>query len=715
MGSRTFAYTNIVALVMFVLAQNAEALVTQLDAVTIVAKRYESSNFKAPSMVSNIETDNENYAQAAESYEDYLRYEPGIDFDGSPRHNGIEPNIRGFGTESIVKTIDGIRNNFYSQHDGSIFIDPNFIRRIEVLRGPGAHLYGSGGIGGIIAFTTPEAIDYLQSNRKFGSRIISGYSSVNNERFLTGMQFGMVNNDAVDYIIGVGVRSSNNIRLSNDSILAADDKILSGLLKVGYSTDNDARMSLEYLGYHDSSKEPNNPQISEVMAELSGSKALQSLAQLVDKNISNNQIALKYQYNPSHQQLIDLKSAIYYQNTAIGKQEITTNGVDPLGTKKRRSMYSYGFNVQNHSSINNVHLSHAVVSGVELHHDAQRGRKNGAAYNMVPNGSVDYYSVFMQDDISWPVGWLLEHKEQKQSFDAATKNIMGKIVFTPKVRIDGYKVSSNNHGSNTNAKVLPGAALAYYPNDKFMLFGNWAMAFRAPNVTELYTDGEHFKVGPYINNFVPNPTLKPEKSKTYEVGAGYSIGELLFSRDNLAIKGAYFITNIDQLIDQQVNGYNIGTGVCPFPGASVLCSAGTTTWVNVANARIKGGELVFEYTWDIFSVTWNYSRAKGENRLTGASVARAIPHTLNTILSITPSDKVEVGIASKYARRQSFANSTLNRAGYGVHSLFWSYQLQQNLHFGTQINNIFDKKYQRTYANVFEKGRDFKLQLKVSW
>ena len=97
---------------------------------------------------------------------------PGVSFTdrGDSPANSI--NIRGlqdFGRVAVV--VDGARQNYQvtgHNANGAFFLDPALIGGVEVVRGPTANVYGSGAIGGVVAFRTMDTDDIV----KRGGRVV---------------------------------------------------------------------------------------------------------------------------------------------------------------------------------------------------------------------------------------------------------------------------------------------------------------------------------------------------------------------------------------------------------------------------------------------------------------------------------------------------------------------------------------------------------------
>jgi hemoglobin/transferrin/lactoferrin receptor protein len=94
---------------------------------------------------------------------------------------GGSPMIRGFSANRLLYSIDGVRMNTAIFRSGNlqqvISIDPFSLQNTEILFGPGAVMYGSDAIGGVMVFETlrPDH-DNQQLKGNFVSRFSSAYS-----------------------------------------------------------------------------------------------------------------------------------------------------------------------------------------------------------------------------------------------------------------------------------------------------------------------------------------------------------------------------------------------------------------------------------------------------------------------------------------------------------------------------------------------------------
>lgn len=647
-----------------------------LDAVTVVATRTEQSSFDVPAMTSVISFDDPS-VKGASSVQDIFKNTPAVQFGGSARRNGQNPTLRGFDDESIIVLFDGVRQNFESQHDGSFFIDPSLLKKVEVVRGPSSALYGSGGLGGVIAFETKDAIDMLKPGETIGASTSIGYESVNKEISTTLNGFMVSDDDAWDALISVTHRNSGDIELGDDTKLPSDDSVYSALTKLNYFMDdsNSFEASLQY--HNNNAIEPNNPELN------------QTGDGIVDKISQSTTVKISHEYDDYENHLFKLKSQIYYTNTEV-EEEI----IDPpiLSTRNQpgdvlsRKLDTWGINLDASSNLFIGDDTESVFSyGVEYYQDKQNGSdsRNGERGG-VPDAEAEYMGAYLQNEISF------------------LHDNVGEFKIIPAIRFDKYESSSAAGFSNDDNALSSKLALSYKPKDWVMFFGSYAEAFRAPNLTEIYTTGVHFNIGSITNNFVPNPNLRPEQSENFEFGIGFDFESVFEKGDSFQFKIARFFTNGTDFIDQQVDTIN-----------------NITTSVNVPNARLSGTEIEAAYEYKRFAINWGFTSITGKDEDTSKYLGSITPNTLvqNISLKIPEVDSQISWRATMVDEHLQVQDQVDERDGYVVHDFFWQYDPSkaENLSLNFGVENIFDKAYERVFAGSIEPGRNFKIQGSYNW
>jgi hemoglobin/transferrin/lactoferrin receptor protein len=98
------------------------------------------------------------------------------------QQGGGSPMIRGFATNRLIYTVDGVRMNTAIFRSGNIQnvinLDPFATDRVEVVFGPASVMYGSDAVGGVMAFSTLQP--------RFGGQVTGNtdvrFSSANREK-----------------------------------------------------------------------------------------------------------------------------------------------------------------------------------------------------------------------------------------------------------------------------------------------------------------------------------------------------------------------------------------------------------------------------------------------------------------------------------------------------------------------------------------------------
>lgn len=98
---------------------------------------------------------------------------------------GGSPMIRGFATNRVLLSVDGVRMNNAIFRGGNlqnvISIDPFTIKKTEITFGPGSVIYGSDAIGGVMSFYTMNPHFSYTDSLAFSGNASMRYASANNE------------------------------------------------------------------------------------------------------------------------------------------------------------------------------------------------------------------------------------------------------------------------------------------------------------------------------------------------------------------------------------------------------------------------------------------------------------------------------------------------------------------------------------------------------
>ncbi len=135
-----------------------DSLMYRLDEIVVSANRWCQQSQSQPVKVARLSFDEANTFNP-QTAADVLAL-TGEVFIQKSQYGGGSPMIRGFATNRLLYSIDGVRMNTAIFRSGNIqnviSLDPFAVADSEVLFGPGAVAYGSDAIGGVMLFSTLE-------------------------------------------------------------------------------------------------------------------------------------------------------------------------------------------------------------------------------------------------------------------------------------------------------------------------------------------------------------------------------------------------------------------------------------------------------------------------------------------------------------------------------------------------------------------------------
>lgn len=232
-----------------------------LAPTTISATRQPRDPRSVPSTVSVLER-SELDRQNTNTIRDLVRYEPGVSVGGAGQRAGTTGyNIRGIDGDRVLTQIDGVETPasfffgpFAESHRN--YVDPEIIKRVEILRGPASSLYGSSAIGGAVSYFTLDPDDIIKDGQSTGARLKTGYSSADRSWLKSATVAGR--QDELDALLHVSERNGRETAsygenggagLSRTRANPEDVDATNVLAKLGWNYADDSRVGLTYEKY----------------------------------------------------------------------------------------------------------------------------------------------------------------------------------------------------------------------------------------------------------------------------------------------------------------------------------------------------------------------------------------------------------------------------------------------------------------------------------
>jgi hemoglobin/transferrin/lactoferrin receptor protein len=703
--------------------------VIQLDALSVIGTGTEvNSSTVGRSTLSQEDIDR----YQSNNIPSLLQTLPGVSQGGSLKPGGQTINIRGFGdAEDVPLTVDGAtKSGFERYQQGTVFIEPELIKSIEVEKGPNSPFTGNGGFGGTVNMTTKDAPDLLKDGRNSGAMLKYGYSSNDHEQVYSSAVFGRTDDgrfDALAYLtqrdgddmkVAAKLPNENNQYPINPQRLPNSAQNVDGkLFKVNAHFTEEHAVGLSYSRSHSNRWTPFSaasyptPPTQANIDRYGYEAALKRF--LAHRDTVDTTWSGKYEYTPVDNPLVDL-TVKYSQSNTDQTDERDATAFFQLATGGRKMDTAYtdkNLDVRNVSLFDTGPLQHAVTVGGQIRKHIRETEMwmPGTTYNtprynyghfqpgFMPHGKVDTNSFFVQDAVT-----------------------LGDVTITPSMRYDHVRNRGeandapyysnpdpsigHDYSDRTYTGWSPRLAVFWTVNPNLGLFANWSKTWRAPVIDEQY------EVQGLGSRTATSVDLDPERITSISVGSVSSFDNLIAHDDNLQLRTTFFHNKVEDEIfkatgvgcqNQAINGGSISTA-CP-PGA-------LSNYRNIGGLTIKGFELESFYnsTYLFGSVSFAYAKGDHEGAYTnpwGPDVAaRDIPPTKWVLVLGThiPAWDAQVGWTGQFigATSRLPSDNYSGGPGSGVGDLFYDQYV---------FNNNFRPALSGDRA--YTKGRDAKISV----
>jgi hemoglobin/transferrin/lactoferrin receptor protein len=638
---------------------------TPLDAVTATGTRTAIVSGDSALPVTVIDR-NQILERDARSPADLLRDVPGVEISGVPRTTAMEPEIRGLGGDRIAFRLDGARLNFNAGHRGRIFLDPDLLRSVDVLRGPGSALYGSGAIGGVIAFRTiePEDLLPLSSTHPVGGFMRGGYQTQGRTIRGTGA-FAVRSGEVAGLAAVSGLNNGNFHDALGNTIPFSADSATTLLGRVNW-TPGFHRFSFSGLRYENTGQIP-----------IAANTA--TTTSVTDRTTVQESLAARWNYANPAMPWLEPQIVLYRNYINLQEQRLT-------GTQARDTteLTTTGLDAQNTARFSLFGLDrHRLTFGAEIYRDEQVGLSDALARPQFPTASQDVTGLYIQDEIE-----------------------IGGLSIVPALRWDNFdQQSPDGRNDQRFDRASPKVSVAYRLTDWLQPYASYAQAFRAPSLTELYVGGLHFPG----NVFVPNPLLQPETSTNWEIGANLRFSDVIRPGDRLRARLTAFRNTIDNYIEQ-------------------IVLARTTVSRNVGEARLQGAEIELQYDTGPVFAGITASLLQGDNQTDNEPLASVPANRLALQGGYRFLDSgVTLGgrwlMVAEQNRNPAIPGVAQTTSGYGVLDLYatWVPSFAPSLRIDVGVDNVFDEAYRRSNWNsepppsFYEVGRNFRASLRMTF
>ncbi len=667
MSTRTVRGLPLAAAMIVLSSAAAFAQEISLEGIVVTTSKTEESAIDALSGASAIGKEHLDQQYQANSAAEFLKDLPGVGAQQNNRDPGVAVNIRGlqdFGRVNVL--IDGARQNFQrSGHaaNGVFYIEPEMIKEVEVTRGPTSTIYGSGAIGGVVAFKLLDAGDILKEGEYAAVRTKGRFETNGEGKFgseTAAMRSG--NFDILGQVNGYWVDPYDD---GNGTEIADSwQKTRSQLAKARWRPAAGHEITASIINYH-----------SEFVDRTEASSSSPLIQR--DSDLENRQYTLGYTYAKPDDPLLDFSANIYRTTTDLDQTRRSNNA------PRYFDIATDGIDVHNTSRFEYHSVKVALTYGGDAFKDTVDTldlTSNGDEFT--PSGERNVEGTFMQSRLTF--------------FEVV--DLIGAL------RYDQYELSGDNLSSE-GSRVSPKVTLGVTPITGATVFATYAEGYRAPALSETLPSGVHPGF-PFV--ILPNTSLRAEVAHNIEGGVNLKYDGVATAGDAFRAKVVAFRNKIDDYIgpDDQTNP---GCFAPPFP------SCGTYQYVNFGLAKFEGVEIEAIYDAKIWFAGVNASHVRGTDEETGEAILSVRPDQVVITLGMRALDnKLVFGGRGRLIDAQDRVppGSLVTQSdGYALLDLFAEYQLNEATALNVNIDNVFDHTYREYLYPENDPGFNARLGL----
>lgn len=539
-------------------------LFQQLDEVVMSISKWQQQKKEIPNKILSIDAKTIAFGNP-QTAADVLQ-QSGKVFVQKSQLGGGSPMIRGFSTNRLLLSVDGVRMNNAIFRGGNIqnviSIDPFTIKNTEVIFGPGSVIYGSDAIGGVMNFFTKKAEFSNSDQTEVSGSADYRFSSANGENtghldvnfgkekwaFLTSFSY----NSFGDLRMGKYGPSSyvrdTFVRTINGQDVLVDNP--SNLIQVptGYDQIN----LLQKVAF-----KPNNNWSFNWSNYYSETTDYSRYDRLIRPNASGDGLrSAEWFYGPQKWFMSNFQMNKKGTNLFYDEFKITTAYQRFEESRNERGFQNpirFSTQEQVDAISTNIDFENKKIGNLQLYYGGEyifnKVNSEGSQTNIQTN-TVGASASRYPDGATWQTlaGYLNASYKQQANLTFSSGIRYSHVWVDAEFTNDFFPFPFSKADLSTGA-LTGSLGVSWFPKANLQVTANASTGFRAPNIDDI---GKIFDSEPG-SVVVPNPNLEPEYAYNVDFGIQKNI------KDKVTLKGATFYTYlVDALVrrDFEFNGLN---------------------------------------------------------------------------------------------------------------------------------------------------------------
>jgi hemoglobin/transferrin/lactoferrin receptor protein len=563
----------------------------QLDEVVMSISKWEQQKKDIPQKLASISAQSIAFTNPQTSAD--LLQNSGQVFVQKSQLGGGSPMIRGFATNRLVLSVDGVRMNNAIFRGGNIqnviSIDPYTVKNTEIIFGPGSVIYGSDAIGGVMNFLTLQPHFTRKDSVVFSGNADLRYTSANTEKTIHAnvniaskkwaFLSSITHNDFEDLLMGSNgpegyLRNNYVQRINGTDVLISNPNPekqvntgydqLNFMQKIAHKPNNNWQYDLG-LHYSETSEYSRYDRLIRPGSDGVGLRSAEWYYGPQKWFMGNFQV-----YKKGRSKFYDgVKLTTAYQFFEESRND--RDFQDPILNRTKEQV---------HALSTNIDFENKRMGDLRLYYGGEyiynKVNSEGSQLN-IENGVLSGAASRYPDGATWQTlaGYVNGEYKASPNFTFLSglrySHVWIDALFDTTYYPFPFDSANLNNGAFTGS-----LGFSWFPKPSLQVTFNGSTGFRAPNIDDI---GKIFDSEPG-SVVVPNPGLEPEYAYNLELGIRKNI------KDKVIFKGAAFYTYlVDALVRRDFT----------FNGESQIQYNGELSNVqaiqNAAKAYVYGFEL----------------------------------------------------------------------------------------------------------------------------
>lgn len=612
---------------------------------------------------------------------------------GTGREGNAGFNIRGLEGNRVLLLVDGVRmprelvsGVFGSAAFGRDYYDMGLIDRVEIQRGAASALYGSDGLAGIVAMQTIQPQALLQPGATLGGRAVMAYDEEDRHRrlgltvagraseawsWLGAVQLGRAreldNQGTVDAPNSTRTRP-NPERMEQSAVLA----------KAVWQPD--ARQRQQFTVEH-------LERDGRVEALSGRSVAITNASSVADLDgtleMRRTRVSWDGRWRLNAAWADEMQVLLAWQQARAQESAIEFRPLQPAATQERERTVRYGENLWQASWQAQRSVSLGKDWGVRTVYglDLTRTELDNLVTGRVPPSYERYPLKRFPDTVERNTALFVQTEWASEAFSVIP------ALRWDRVELDARRdaLYPRDPASLRDDALSPKLGMIWRYAPGAQLYANWAAGFRAPGALQLNNFFENLAGAGFAYRTIPNPSLKPETSRTLELGWRRQ-GDT-WQTEAVVFRGRY-----RDFIEDLVPVSGVGTASDPI----------TYQAVNRDRVTLRGVE--FKVRWSITPLTTlraAYGLTKGTVDTTGRPLNSVNPPELVVGVEHRLNEAWTLGATARHvwAKRASDVDASGLSGGPFLPPSFTTldvrarWRIDRDWQLSATVRNIADRKY----------------------